>query len=112
MGDEATVITRAAIRDLGREIARAFLPHKVILFGSHARGGATADSDVDLLVILPCAGDEVRKAAEIRLSINPPFPVDILVRTPECVHERLRLGDGFVREVLETGQVLYEAPDR
>jgi predicted nucleotidyltransferase len=36
-----------------RRIVRRFHPVKIILFGSQARGMATADSDVDLLVILP-----------------------------------------------------------
>jgi hypothetical protein len=35
--------------------------------------------------------------------------VDLLVRTPEKVQERLAMGDGFMREILETGKVLYEA---
>jgi hypothetical protein len=38
--------------------------------------------------------------------------VDILIRTPEKVNERLKIGDCFIREILEKGKVLYEADDR
>jgi hypothetical protein len=56
---------------------------------------------VDLLVILPFEGKAVAKSVEMRLKIKPPFPVDLLVRTPEKIHERLALGDPFIRSILE-----------
>jgi len=37
--------------------------------------------------------------------------MDLLVRTPREVARRLRWGDVFVREVMEKGQVMYEAND-
>jgi len=38
--------------------------------------------------------------------------MDLLVRTPEKVRQRINMGDGFMREILEEGKVLYEANDR
>jgi len=40
-------------------------PQRVILFGSHARGTAGEDSDVDLLVILPFEESPLRKSVDI-----------------------------------------------
>jgi predicted nucleotidyltransferase len=97
------------IEELGRQIGEAFCPDRVILFGSYARGCANEDSDVDLLVILPCKEHAARKAAEIRIRVRPPFPVDILVRSPKTVKQRIALGDSFLRSILDEGQVLYEA---
>jgi len=37
--------------------------------------------------------------------------MDLLVRTPKEMARRLRWGDVFVREVMENGQVIYEAND-
>jgi predicted nucleotidyltransferase len=99
------------IEQLGCDIGREFRPQRVLLFGSYARGTATADSDVDLLVILPFEGKSVEKSVEIRLKLRPSFPLDLLVRTPEKVRERLAMGDDFMREVLEQGKALYEAHD-
>ena len=42
--------------------------------------------------------------------LRPPFPVDILVRDPETIQYRLRLGDPFLSDVMERGRVLYAAP--
>jgi predicted nucleotidyltransferase len=63
-----------------------FHPQQVILFGSHASGILTSDSDVDL---------------------HFPFTVDLLVRTPQHIAERIAMGDVFLREILSKGIVLY-----
>ena len=46
------MVTDEAIRNFASEIARRYSPEKIILFGSHARGDANEDSDVDMLVIM------------------------------------------------------------
>jgi len=97
------------IKEFGRRIGEQFGAERVILFGSYAQGRITADSDVDLLVIGPFKGRGVDKSVEIRMKLRPQFPVDILIRTPEKVLQRLKMGDCFMREILEEGKVLYEA---
>lgn len=97
------------IEDLARRIGREFHPERVFLFGSYARGTATVDSDVDLLVVLPFKGKSVDKSVEIRLKVRSPFPLDLIVRTPEKVRERLAMDDDFIREILDEGKLLYEA---
>lgn len=98
------------ISELTERIAREYHPERIILFGSQARGAPGADSDVDLLVIVPFDGPPVRKAIEILNHVDPSFPVDLLVRTADQVRQRLELDDFFMREIVETGRVLYEAP--
>lgn len=96
---------------LSERIAREFHPERIILFGSYAHGTPSKDSDVDLLVILPFEGKAASKAVEIRLGVRPTFPVDLLVRTPQKVRERIDMGDDFMREIITRGKVLYEADD-
>ena len=103
------MVTMDRIEEFGRRIGREFGAERVIVFGSYARGAVTDDSDVDLLVIIPFEGRSVDKSVEIRMKLRPQFPVDLLVRTPEKVRERMEMGDGFMREILEEGKVLYEA---
>jgi len=100
------------IEEFGRRIGREFGAERVILFGSYARGPVSEDSDVDLLVIAPFKGRSVDKSVEIRMKLRPAFPMDLLVRTPEKVRQRIEMGDDFIREILEEGKVLYEADDR
>lgn len=97
------------IYELRDKIVQCFHPHKVVLFGSYAYGSPTEDSDVDLLVIMPFDGKSAHKSAEIATKVNPPFAVDILVRTPEEVKTRSELGDFFLREILQKGKILYES---
>ena len=78
-----------SIRELAEKIVQIYHPRQVILFGSYAYGTPTVDSDVDLLVILAGEAKGSRKAVEILNTVNPQFPVDLLVRTPEQVRQRL-----------------------
>jgi len=106
------MVTMKQIEDVGRQIGQRFSPERVILFGSYAEGQPTEDSDVDLLVVMRTKGSSVDQSVEIRLAVRPPFPMDLLVRTPEKVRERLDMGDPFMRRILEKGRLLYEAHHR
>lgn len=103
---------RRQIAQLCAVIVREFQPEKVILFGSWASGTPRADSDIDLLVVMPFEGSPFRQAGTMLnrvLQTVGVLPLDLIVRTPEQLHERLTIGDHFVREILERGKVLYEA---
>ncbi len=96
-------------RELVERIARALQPEKIVLFGSYARGSATPDSDVDLLVVMETNAPPVERYLAVSRLLRPrPFPVDILVKTPEEIRRALSEGDFFIREILEKGLILYE----
>ena len=104
------MVNRIQIRKFSQAVARKFRPEKIILFGSYGYGKPTEDSDVDLLIIMPrtrLRGE--RMSLRIRLAVPRNFPLDLLVRTPAEVSKRLRWGDCFLREVMEKGELLYEA---
>ncbi|OFW17286.1 MAG: hypothetical protein A3H27_02645 [Acidobacteria bacterium RIFCSPLOWO2_02_FULL_59_13] len=103
------MVTTAKIRRLSRQIAEQFHPERIILFGSRARGRGHRDSDVDLLVVMRCKGHGARKAAEILNRVEPDFPIDLIVRTPQELRRRLAQHDPFLGEVVERGKILYEA---
>lgn len=90
------MVSMERIRELTEQIVALYRPQRVVLFGSYAYGFPTADSDVDLLVVLPCQDKASPKAAEILNAENPQFPVDLLVRTPEQVRQRLAWNDFFL----------------
>src|SRR5690349_4838874 len=102
-------IPMRVIRRFARQVAERFQPEQIILFGSYAYGTPHADSDVDILVIMP-ARNQIDQAVRISLAIDPPFPLDIIVRTPHNMRWRLAEGDSFLREIATKGKVLYEAP--
>lgn len=97
----------SAIAQFAHKVADEFHPKKIVLFGSYAYGRPHADSDVDILVVMP-ARNQIQQACKIRLAIPAPFPMDLIVRTPREIQWRLKEGDSFVREILSKGIVLYE----
>lgn len=103
------MITASKIRALIHRIAEEFRPERIILFGSHAGGRARADSDVDLLVVMPFRGKGARKSVEILNRVEPDFPVDVIVRTPRQMQQRLAASDYFLQDIVKRGKVLYEA---
>jgi predicted nucleotidyltransferase len=101
----------AQLKEVTRRLIEAFNPYRIIVFGSHAYGQPTPDSDVDLLIIMDSAERPAARAAQVSRLLHPrPFPMDILVRTPAEIRYRLEIGDYFIREIMERGQVLYERP--
>jgi predicted nucleotidyltransferase len=101
----------SAIRQFVRRIAARFRPDKIILFGSYAYGTPHEESDVDLMVVMP-ARNVIDLALRIDLAFDAPFSVDLHVRTPKQIARGLKEGDcdWLLREVMEKGRVLYEAP--
>src|SRR5438094_4783198 len=94
------------IRRFARQVAERFHPEKIILFGSYAYGTPHADSDVDLLVVMP-TWNQLHQAVKISYTIDPPFSLDIIVRTPHNMQWRLAEGDSFLRAITTKGTVLY-----
>ena len=102
--------TIAAIRRYARKIAERFQPDKIILFGSYAWGEPSEDSDVDLFIIMP-ARNQIDQAIKIRLAIDAPFPLDLLVCKPREWRLRVADDESFIRQIRLDGKVLYEAID-
>jgi uncharacterized protein len=97
------------IKQVCERIAERYKPERIILFGSHAYGQPTSESDVDLLVVMDFEGSPIQQAIKISRELGLVTPLDLLVRTPEQVQERLRIEDPFMREIVQRGKVLYEA---
>ncbi len=102
-------VPMSVIRQYAREVAKRFEPERIILFGSHAYGQPHADSDVDILVVMP-ARNEIDQAVRIDRVVDPLFPLDLIVCTPKNVAWRLKEGDSFLREILTKGKVLHASP--
>jgi uncharacterized protein len=99
---------RQYIRRVCKRIAERYRPEKIILFGSHAYGTPTSESDLDLLVVMDFEGSSARQAIRISRELGLVTPMDLLVRTPAQFRERLRIEDPFMCEIARRGQVMYE----
>ncbi|MBP1737993.1 MAG: polymerase, beta-like region [Deltaproteobacteria bacterium] len=104
--------TRRMISEMVNRIVEHFDPEKIILFGSHARGEAAPDSDVDLLVVMPVQGSKRAKQLEIRgLLHGIRLAKDIAVSRPEDFDWRKDIVGTIEYPATKEGKVLY-ARDR
>ena len=94
---------------MAERIVDRFRPERIILFGSHARGNAGPDSDVDLLVVLRDAAPKRAKAVAIyELLAGSGLPKDVIVVSPEEVERYRDVPGTLIRSALREGRVLYE----
>ncbi len=101
-------VTEDLLAQMVQKIVDVFHPEKVILFGSHAWGTPKQDSDVDILVIMESDLRSAHRSAEVSLACRPKgLAVDFLVKTPAEVVQRLKIGDPFLKRILDRGKVLY-----
>jgi uncharacterized protein len=81
--EDKTVIDQELIQEVTRRIVDAFHPEKVILFGSHARGDAKPDSDLDLIVVMPTNVPYWLRPALIERALPArTWGLDVVVLTP------------------------------
>jgi uncharacterized protein len=104
-------IDQEEIEQIKDSIVRLYQPDMIILFGSWARGDASEQSDVDLLVIsdrekhLP----RYKRGLDVRLQLSQfKTPKDILFYTHDDVERWRNIPQAFINTVLREGQVLYE----
>ena len=102
------------------ERLKAIKPAKVILFGSHAWGTASADSDLDILVVTNHneTPQSYREKEEIYLEvarllrdIRGKVPMDLVVHTRPMHARFIEMNGLFAKELLHNGVLLYESDD-
>jgi predicted nucleotidyltransferase len=103
------MVSQTILDDITRRLVAEFAPEQVILFGSQVWGEPTADSDVDLLVVIK-QSDEPRYARGIRAHRalrNLPVAKDVIIETHAEFHSRATVAASLERLVRDNGRVLY-----
>ena len=102
-------ITPELLKEIARRIENAAHPEKIFLFGSHAWGEPTPDSDLDLFVVVSSSDmPAYRRAREIYRALRGiGVPVDIIVRTRDEVERSRQVVTSLARRVLDEGKVLH-----
>lgn len=102
---------KTILSEIVERLKRDYKPLRITLFGSYAYGNPTEDSDIDLLILKDTKNRSVDRFVQVKRIIYNPnckIPVSPLVYTPEELKERLRIGDDFLKEIIQKGVVLYE----
>ena len=102
--------TTQVIEQIGELLGKAAPPNsRVVLFGSHARGNADADSDFDVLVIEPTVDDVIREAVRLRSQLDElEVPVNLIVMDKAKADQRAGERGTMVERALREGRVLAQ----
>ena len=94
------------LRKISERLKKEYHAEKVILFGSYATGEVTEDSDIDLFIIAPTNERFFERMAKVRgiiRNLRNGLPVAPIVLTRHELNERVKIGDQFIKEILEKG---------
>ncbi|MDP2682750.1 MAG: nucleotidyltransferase domain-containing protein [Deltaproteobacteria bacterium] len=94
------------IKIIASRLKEQYGAKEVILFGSYARGTATADSDIDMLVISESKERFYERQASVKRLLRDlikRIPFSPIVLTHKELEYRKKIGDQFINEILETG---------
>jgi predicted nucleotidyltransferase len=104
-----SLVTEQLLLEVVRRILTIGSPHKILLFGSHAKGTAHSDSDLDLLIIEESDMPRYQRSGRYRRALCGVFPAkDIVVWTPQEVEEWKSVPNAFISTVVAEGRLLYE----
>ncbi len=103
-----STISQETVDGIIRAIAENFSPKQIILFGSCASENITADSDIDLLIVMDTELPHHKRATPIRLLFRPmPCAMDIFVYTPEEVSKWKGTPNHIITEAMCHGKKVY-----
>ena len=99
------------LEEITRRLVKAFSPVCVYLFGSKAREDGDADSDYDIMVVVPFSDEppHVRAQRAYLLLRGVNAAVDVAVWTREQFESRLHLKASFPSAIVREGRLLYAA---
>lgn len=99
-----------AIALMVSRLSLALQPNRIILFGSHGRGTAGPESDVDLLIVMDHV-DDTRKAmvAAMRIVSDIPIPKDIIVTDSQRLTTRSKMQHTIEAAAMREGREVYVA---
>jgi len=111
---ELPQLTAEEIADLARVVVRlaeAFQPIAIYLYGSQARGTASWESDIDLLVVVPESREPGYRRDQVAYAAigDHLLPLDIMVLTRNEFEQRITSPASLPATVQREGRMLYAA---
>jgi len=103
-------LEQSLLDEVVQRLAEEFRPEQIFLFGSHAWGQPTEDSDVDLLVIVSASDERpaARAARAYRCLRKLLVPAEVLVKTRAELARFQEVYASLECQILERGKVLYQ----
>jgi predicted nucleotidyltransferase len=109
---KGTTQTKQDLERLLSKLIAGYAPQRVFLFGSHVYGEPDQHSDLNLLIVKETTRSPFQRRVEVGRIVQDRSrrtPIQPLVISPEELEERIRSGDPFLTEIVEKGEVVYDA---
>ena len=103
MLDKETVIS--TVERYAEAVKNEFAPNAVILFGSHAKGNPTEESDIDVGIVFNGFSGDWRKMSSRLWNLAYDISWDIEPHLLDTTQDK----SGFAKHVIKTGQIIYQA---
>ena len=97
------------ITALTQKLIESYSPDKIILFGSHATGEATIESDLDLFIIKKTTKPYFERLQDVNRLLQTDRLTDIIILTPEELAKAVADKRLFIRHIFKYGKTLYES---
>lgn len=95
------------VQDIITLLKTQYQPEKIILFGSHAYGQVSPDSDVDIAIIKNTNKPYHDRLIDVRRLVRTTTPIDFFVFTEnEIAREQAR--NPLIKEIMTKGKIVYE----
>jgi len=97
------------LKDITSRLIKEFSPEKIILFGSHAWGTPTEDSDLDMMVVVSESAERptIRAQRAYRCLRGIKVSKDIIVKTRKEINKFINVKASLESEIMERGKVIY-----
>ncbi|MCL2672446.1 MAG: nucleotidyltransferase domain-containing protein [Clostridiales bacterium] len=103
MLDQGTVIN--TVTQYADAVTKQLSPAAIVLFGSHAKGEANDESDIDVAVVFDGFTGDWLKTASLLWRLCRGISYDIEPHLLDASDDK----SGFVQHVFRTGQIIYQA---
>lgn len=109
MGRSVSPAEDARLQEIVRRLVAAFEPERVYLFGSRARDEDHADSDYDLMVVVPDSHPPHRQKSRLAYQAlrGTGVAADVLVWTKSEFDSRLHLRASLPSTIVKDGRLLH-----
>ncbi|SNS44257.1 Nucleotidyltransferase domain-containing protein [Anaerovirgula multivorans] len=94
------------VENIKKQIIRRYKPHKIILFGSLAKGVIKKNSDIDICIVKDTE-DKRSLISDIYINIDSTCPFDVIVYTLKEWEDNIKDNTSFAYNIFEEGKLLY-----
>lgn len=98
----------STLLNIVHKLKRDYQPEQIIVFGSAATGHIHEWSDLDVMIVKETQKPFLQRMRDVAILCDAPISVDYLVYTPTEVAQMTAAGNPFIKNILHSGQVVYE----